>query len=140
MHGHGAPEVERLGQTGFVDWVLKEPLFQIADGVPIDIDVEAQVCAPLYCLVEQGQIILDAPASPCDRMNRDAHDGCSGVLDFHKEIAIPVPLAFKLVGIGNIDAAKQYRLAGGVDEPVAADRDERELRAVRAVEWTHRIR
>jgi len=67
-------------------------------------------------------------------MDRNADDCGSSRLDLDEEVLAPVALAFDLVGVGNVDATEDERIAGGIDEPVAAYRNERELCCVRAIE------
>ncbi len=72
-------------------------------------------------------------------MHGNANNVGAGVLDLDEEVLAPVALAFYLVGIGDVDPAEEQGLAGGIDEAIAADRDERELFAVRAVERAREV-
>jgi hypothetical protein len=134
VRGHGAPEVEGFRQACLIHRILKEALFQIADGVPVNIDVHSKICGPLNGLVEQGEVIFCPAPAPRNRVNRNADHSGSGLLDFDEKVFVPMALAGNLIWIAYIDAAKENGLAGGIDEPIATDGDQRQLLCVRAVQ------
>ncbi len=132
--GDGPPELERFLLRRVVHRVLEQFHLQVADAVPVDDDVHAQLGAPLDRLVEQLDVLGRRPFPPGHGVDRDANDHRAEFFDVLEVGLVPMPLVLDLVGVGDRQPAKQDRVAVRVDELVAFHGDQGQLPGVGASE------
>ena len=126
VRGDRPPKRQRLRFRRVVHRRLEHLGLQIADRVPVDDHIEAELRAPVDCLVQQFEVTRRRAFAPRHRMHRQPHEIGAHVLHRHKELAVPPPLPRQLVGIGDRQPAKQHRLPRRIDKPVSQHRDSRE--------------
>ena len=102
--------------------------------MPIEVDIHAEVRAPIHGLVEQLKIFRRRAHAPCGRVDRNAYDHGTIFLQSNKKASVPSPLLFELVGIRNGHTSKQNCIPVSVDKPVSQHTNEGEFFCVRIVD------
>ena len=139
MSGDRAPERECFGCRGIVHGVLKEPVLQIADRMPVDDDIHPEVRTPFHRGIEQCEIAFGSPFTPRNRMDRNADQVRPHLLYPREELPAPVALALDLVGIRDRESPEEDDIPIRIDKPVSPDRYQRKLSGQGTVEGLARV-
>ena len=119
-----APEVVGLLAGGVVHGVLEDLGPEVADAVPLDVEVETELGGPGHRLVEELEILDLATSLPSYGVDRHADEVRPPVLDDLEVGLAPAPVLHQLVGVGDVDSPEDPRVAILVDKAVALDVDE----------------
>jgi hypothetical protein len=96
---HRAPERVRFLTGGVVHGVLVHFGFEVADAVPVDDHVQAQLAGPGHALVEQGQVVVGAPFPPGAWGARESDQVGAPPFHFSQVVFFPVAALFEIVGV-----------------------------------------
>ena len=118
MLGDETPELIGLLPGCVIHRVLEKLHLQVADAVPVNVNVNAEFCAPIHRLVEQFEIPLWRALAPRNGMNRNAHQRRAHFLYLFKMGFVPMSLMFDFVRVANGNATEQNGLAIGINKPV----------------------
>jgi len=107
---HGSPEVIGFLLGGLVHGVLEQAGGQVADAVPVQVDIHVEIRAPVDGLIEQLEIF---PRESFRATPRDA-PGCglthaAHFLHFYEVFPVPMALHFELIGIGDGQGRREQK-------------------------------